>query len=76
MDQNVSVCRVVHYWPAGEMNTEPIAAIVTKVHSPTCVNLTLFAENTGFAPPTPHPTSVCQRDEANRAGVWDWPARV
>lgn len=63
-----SVGRIVHY-----VNTqgEHCAAIVTRVFSDTCVNLTVFGSDNmtyGF-------TSILFNEGAT-AGSWHWPERV
>lgn len=74
-----SVGRIVHFFPYlhdGEArnngNPGPVAAMITRVWNPTCVNITVFPD---FHQPILH-TSVQQRTAENAEGVWDWPARV
>lgn len=52
---------------------EPLPAIITKVWSDDCVNLRVFADDTG---PLPWHSSVPLLDEHNRAYAWEWPPRV
>lgn len=75
--QKPSVGRIVHYHREKTDSVdhpleEPVAAIITRVWSDTCVNLTLFADGRGEF----KMTSVCLRDEQNTEGVWSWPPRV
>lgn len=44
-----TVGRIVHYWYG---KSEPRAAIITAVHSDTCVNLTTFLADGGTEPQT------------------------
>lgn len=52
-----TVGSILWYYPAGHaIDTEPMPAIVTQVHSATCVNLCAFVQ-TGY-PLSPPPLSV------------------
>lgn len=62
-----TVGRIVHYV---NENGEHCAAIVAKVWSDTCVNLTLFTPNGG----TESRTSASY-DELPRSYSWHWPER-
>lgn len=68
--QKPSLGRIVHFRP-GE-NIDPGAAMITRVHTDTCVNLIVFED--GRDPRSV--TSVTLRDEDNNEwGCW-WPPRV
>lgn len=72
----VTVGRIVHYVesPPGEAYAPPAKphpAIVTKVWSDTCVNLTVFFDG---RPPEPR-TSVMRAPDWG-GGQWDWPPRA
>lgn len=57
---------------SGNDRPEPQAAIITRVWSPTCVNLRVLSDNSD----TPaHRTSVIRRCSSNEdlGGYWDWP---
>ena len=45
-------------------------ALITAVHSGTCVNLAVFSETYGYV------TSICQRDAKTVLRVWDWQGAV
>ena len=72
-----SVGRIVHYYPDQNIamfkGQEECAAIITKVHSDTEVNLTVFGDG--------HMASTCVshvslRKEAKQMAAWGWPPRV
>ena len=69
-----SVGRIVHYHP-GPTGSEPEAAIVTRVHNDTCVNLVVFGEPTKEGGPDgiARLTSVVFGEGE---GCWSWPPRV
>ena len=71
---NPTIGRIVHYQshgsPNGEHKSEPRAAVVTKVHSPTDVGLFIM-NPTGFFLPEHVPYS-----EEPKAGHWNWPPRA
>lgn len=73
--QQAKVCRIVQFFVNKE--AEPLAAIITRVFTPTCVNLDVFATNSSYDSPEMqmHPTSVLQRTENGQDNVWDWPER-
>ena len=71
MQQKPSVGRIVHF--VGEAPGH-LAAIVTKVWSPTMVNLQVFG--TEFTdPPVTARTSVECDESATRTYAWHWPER-
>lgn len=64
--------RIVHYVTA---NGESRAAVITRVHNETCVNLHVFLD--GDVDLHARQTSVVQTDETTRQpGCWLWPPRV
>lgn len=77
MDQTPSIGRIVHFFDAGlkglGVNGEgPYAAIITTVHSPTCVNLDGFP-----AGQIGEQTSVCLgTKDSGMSSRWEWPARA
>lgn len=58
-----TVGRVLWYYPKGEQDKQPLAAIVACVWSDTCVNLAIFDAN-GVPYPKP-PTSILLVQEGN-----------
>lgn len=73
-NQQPSVGRIVHYQtfgtPLGEHPSEPIAALITAVHDPECVDLCAFY---------PNGLSFKQRvfrSSGPAAGCWNWPPSV
>lgn len=72
--QQPSIGRIVHVrdWSRGQDPAVIAAALVTTVHSPTCINVTVFPD--GAAP-------YCQTSLALGApgelkpGEWQWPTR-
>lgn len=75
---NPSVGRIVHFQRRNlgldvgdEGQIESVAAIITKVHTKTLVNLTLFPPAGG----TESVTSVYEGDPGD-ANTWIWPPRV
>lgn len=68
-----TIGRIVWYWPTTP-DTQPRAAIVTRVWSDTCVNLAIFDPN-GNAMSNP-PTSVLLLQEGNErpsgGGFCEW----
>lgn len=65
-----SVGRIVHFL---EGTKEPSAAIITRVHSPSCVNLTVFFDDGRVE----SRSSVQDEVTGNRDyGVWSWPPRT
>lgn len=70
MDQKPSIGRIVHV--ANEAGS-PCAAIVTAVHSETCINVTKFNIEGGIT----HVTSLVKVSDAPKGTVdWNWPPRV
>lgn len=74
MNPPPTVGRIVHYFPDQD-TANPLAAIVTRVWSPTCVNLQVFEDGSSPSRVKDATTSVQLRDESNKKNVWDWPAR-
>jgi len=74
--QKPSVGRIVHFHPDGP-KSEPLPAIITKVWSAACVNLTVF----GGAAAAEEFVSIPHNDGAisdgyDTACCWRWPVRV
>ena len=72
-----TIGRSVHFTPseacAVKHGTGPAAAIITQVHSETCVNLHVIWDG----PETEHVTSVTLDESATPAPFsWRWPPRV
>ena len=71
-----SIGRIVHYQahgsPDGTHKSEPRAAIVTKVHNETCVDLCVI-NPTGFFFNT---SCLLDDSETPRGGTWRWPPKV
>ena len=74
MEQKPSVGRIVHYQsygtPGGEYKPLPRAAVITEVHSDTCVGLCIL-----------NPTGMFFTQSVNFSdhplpGHWNWPPRV
>lgn len=69
-----TVGRIVHYQsygtPGGEFKSLPRAAVVTQVHSDTCVDLCILNPTGMF-----FNTSV-QFSEEPKGGCWNWPPRT
>lgn len=69
-----TVGRIVHYYGKdayGDNGEGPYAALVTKVHSDTCVNLMVFMA--GMTP-----ASSVQGGDDQQSGMsqrWEWPPR-
>lgn len=74
MEQKPSVGRIVHYQshgsPNGQHKSEPRAAIITRVHNDTCVDLCVVNPNGMY-----FDSSTCFDAEAG-PGTWRWPPRV
>lgn len=71
--QRPSIGRIVHYHALssdGPVVTHP--AVVTRVHSDRCVNLTILFDG---GAPEPR-TSVERATESDVAGRWSWPPRA
>jgi|GEM_PF-1150510 len=71
----VTVGRTVHYHAAADERANGAAvhpAIVTRVWSDRCVNLTVFFDN---SPPAPR-SSVEMADQQNVDRRWSWPPRT
>lgn len=75
-----TIGRIVHYYPHSQDTGsfpytpgEPVAAIITQVHSDECVNLRLFVD--GQAQGETWITSVVY-DEGQGEFSWSWPPRV
>lgn len=67
-----SVGRIVHFIPAPGADCQ--AAIVTKVWSPTGINVRVFAPGGGTDPAF---TSVVESPDRDQPGFsWHWPERV
>lgn len=72
-----TIGRIVHYYPWEDNPIGlPKPAIITAVHSDTCVNLEVF----GIADDGRFRSSVLMLPEdalgVPRAGYWNWPPRV
>jgi len=67
-----SVGRIVHYFP--QPDSEPAAAIITRVWSDTCVNLHVFSD--GCDQPNEDLTSISLAQDPDRPCVWKWPNRT
>lgn len=68
-----TVGRSVHYFPVAGA---PLHAVITRVFSPTCVNLDVSAVNSEHPATSAHQTSICLRDDPCQSYVWDWPEIV
>lgn len=72
MEQKPSIGRIVHYKahgsPNGQHLSEPRAAMVTKVHNDTCVDLCVFNPSGLFF------NQSCIFGEG--PGQWSWPTRI
>lgn len=70
-----TVGRVVHF--RFNQHAEPQAALITKVHSPVCINVAIFREDGG--PLSNPPTSLLLLQEGQPAPVGgsycEWPVR-
>jgi hypothetical protein len=72
MDQKPSLGRIVHFFPT--TGSEPLAAVITRVWSDTCVNLEVFGSAAGPDETQGRfPTSVVQGPGPR---TWSWPPRV
>jgi hypothetical protein len=74
-----TVGRIVNYWPgtdteAGSNSNAagPVPAIITRVWSEVCVNLTIFPD---FSLPICR-TSVLLAELPQQSARWSWPERV
>jgi hypothetical protein len=66
-----SIGRVVHYY-ASAGQVKPFAALITDVHSDTCINVAGFNNgNTQFGQ-----TSVCYNEDPTSGMRWVWPPKV
>lgn len=69
-----SIGRVVHYQahgsPNGQHKSEPRAAIITRVHNATCVDLCVLNPTGLFF------NSSCVEGSPEAPGTWYWPPRV
>lgn len=80
LPQKPSLGRIVLYTGPGGGSTEH-AAIITKVHSDTCVNLAIF-EDPQFSAPVTLRTSVMMAtihadgEQPPAVNCWRWPPRV
>lgn len=72
-----TIGRIVHYVLAKNGKHRP--AIVTEVHGPTCVNLTMFPDSSDGHGNSAHETSVLQglpgEDGNYPSHTWHWPER-
>lgn len=68
-EQKPSVGRIVHYRPEVAWTESSCAAIVTSVHSDTCINLAYFT-------PNGEPGSKCSVSYGEGCGHWSWPPRI
>lgn len=65
-----SIGRIVHFYDA-DMPDSPVAAIIVRVWSDTCVNLRTFGDHAFVG----YETSVVL-DDAAANKYWSWPPRV
>lgn len=76
-DQKPTVGRVVHYYDpkcAPVVVNGPFAALITSVHSDTCISLAVFPPHVGYAYVA---SSSMRKDVAGDALVyWEWPPCV
>ncbi|MBN8995930.1 MAG: hypothetical protein J0H94_11955 [Rhizobiales bacterium] len=70
-----TVGRIVHFYRRSPGAPEPSAAIITKVHSDTIVNLMTFPHDGNPNPSTPMTTvALVEPDQAHALPVWwMWP---
>lgn len=68
-----TVGRIVHYQsygtPGGEYKSLPRAAVITQVHTDTCVDLCIMNPTGLFF------TTSVTLDSGIRPGCWNWPPR-
>lgn len=74
----VTVGRIVHFYDAhvvGDNGDGPYAAIVTKVWSPTCVNLSAFGMGAPYLASSvqEHPLGTSTKPPSQ---YWQWPPKV
>jgi hypothetical protein len=67
-----SVGRIVHYV---SYSGEPLAAIITKVHSLECVNLVVFTDGSPYSPDEVSSLKLSVMIGL-QPGQWHWPERV
>lgn len=71
-----TIGRTVHFNPTEVcekcFGRGPVAAIVTRVHSPTTVNLKILWDG----PESSHLTSVVQDETGTQRFSWRWPPRA
>lgn len=73
MSQTPTVVRNVHYYQANAgPGAAPTAALITTVHSDSCVSLCVFPHG---AAPEPH-TSVLYSEEPTPNERWCWPPQA
>lgn len=65
-----AVTRMVHVFEAG--NPDPMAGIITKVHSATCVNVMYCRDMSGWE----MASSLILNDHGGSQRWWQWPQRV
>lgn len=70
VQQKPTVGRIVHY--QAKEGQEPHAAIITRVHSDTCVNLVVFDLGTQASCVE---TSICL-GSPGQVDTWSWPPRA
>lgn len=73
--QMPSIGRIVHVrdWSQGQQEPEIAAALITKVHSPTCINVRVFPDCG-----VPYSQTSIELDAPNTLtpGKWQWPTRT
>lgn len=86
--QTPSIGRIVHYvaygTPGGEYKTGAHrAAVITQVHSPTCVDLCIlnptglfFATSTPFYEPASQQAVANYSEGQDMPGTWHWPEQA
>lgn len=67
-----SIGRIVFYRGISSNGSEEHPAIITRVWSDTCINLTVFPDFRGIE----LKTSVNQDEELKQASGWRWPPRI
>lgn len=70
-----SVGRIVHFVEVRRGDSH-CAAVITRVHADTCVNLRLFEDHASYDPPSEFKTRVFLDEDDKHSGTWHWPERV
>lgn len=78
MEQRPSVTRMVHYYPTENehLGAGPLAAIIVKVWSDVCVNLSIFPESGGGETVGKTSVTIAPEPGTPGPGTWVWPPRV